>query len=64
MFDYLVDRLDGETFDTYKEYEDTVKRTVDMAIQDLGRAERWACTTDLDVLNQIGVEIKELESED
>lgn len=59
MFDYLIESLDGQEFDTYEEYQNTVLAIVSNAEQDLGRAERWACQRDESVINQLGVTIKE-----
>lgn len=63
MFDYLIDKMDGRKFDTYEEYEDTVHRIITNAEEELGRVERWACQRDEEILNQLGVEIKEEQNE-
>lgn len=64
MFDYLIDKMDGEEYDTYEEFENAVHYTIDDAIEGLGRAERWACQKDKAVLDQLGVTIKEMQNED
>lgn len=59
MFEYLINSLDGQEFDTYEEYMNTVLAIVSDAESELGRAERWACQRDKSVIDQLGVTIKE-----
>lgn len=62
MFDYLIDRLDGEEFESREEYEQVVKATIENAEMELGRVERWALGMNNDeTKEQLNVEIKNKE---
>lgn len=64
MYDKLIEELDGKEFDTYEDYELAVKAIVEDMEYELGKAERWACQNDKEVLEQLGVVIKDQLEED
>lgn len=57
--EYLIQELDGREFDTYQEYEDTVKAILCDMEREIGKVERWACSQDEGVIEDLGVHIKE-----
>lgn len=63
MFDKFIDYFDGKEFDSIEEYNAEVLRFSNDTEEELGRAERWALSGDKDVLDQLGVTIKELEDD-
>lgn len=63
MFEAFINYFDGKKFDTLDEYREEVHRFSDEVEENLGRAERWALSGDEDILDQLGVTIKELEDD-
>ena len=57
--EYLIQELDGQEFETYQEYEDTVKAILYDMESEIGKVERWACSQDEKVIEDLGVHIKE-----
>lgn len=63
MFDKFIDYFDGKEFSSLEEFDEEVKRFSSDIEEELGKAERWALSGDEDVLDQLGVTIKELEDD-
>lgn len=57
--EYLIQELDGREFETYQEYEDTVKAILYDMENEIGKVERWACSQEEKVIEDLGVSIKE-----
>jgi hypothetical protein len=64
MYDKLIEELDGKEFDTYEDYELAVKAIVEDMEYELGKAERWASQNNKEILEQVGVVIKDQLEED
>ena len=64
MYEKFIDYFDGREFDSIEEYNGEVLRLSNDIEEELGKAERWALSGDRDVLNQLGVTIKDMEDED
>ena len=64
MFQEFIDHFDGMEFDSIEEYNAEVLRFSNDAEEELGRAERWALVANKEVLDELGVKIKEFEEED
>ena len=63
-YDLLVDEFDGKEFETYEEYEEAVMNFITDLVEEIGKAERWACQNRDDIHEEMGVEIMENEEED
>lgn len=63
MFEAYINYFDGKEFESIEEYNAEVLRFSNDLEENLGRAERWALSGDEDVLDQLGVTIKELEDD-
>lgn len=61
-YDWLTDQMDGKEYDTWGEYAEDVTRLVQDKISELGKAQDWALQTTPEVLDQLGVSVKELET--
>lgn len=60
-YEYLQEHLDGRVFETVEEFRSTVLVLIDDAVNRLYKAEDWAKRATPDVLQQLGVRIKEIE---
>lgn len=59
MYDLFIEHFDGREFNSIEEYNAEVMRFSNDVGEDLGKAERWALVADEEVLDQLGVTIKE-----
>lgn len=59
MFDLFKDELDSNTYGSIEEYNADVMRVGRELEEELGKVERQLLTADPEILDDLGVEIKE-----